>query len=348
MAAPLAESFADRLDGLGGLVDAWTREAVARAVGTPAAAFGQILEYHLGWRSETLEPLAVPASPGKRVRAAITLLVCEAVCGSVEPARAAAVAVELVHNFSLVHDDIQDHSPVRRSRPTIWTLWGKAQGINAGDALFALAMAYLAENGTTRAAEMVSVLSRTCLRLVQGQYLDLDLQQGTTPLSTETYDAMVSGKTAALFEAAARLGAISGGASHEVEGHYAAFGHEVGIAFQEQDDLLGVWGDADQVGKAADDVAERKRGLPAALALTRPDAPTWLCGLYADSQAVLDANSVRRVVAHLDAAGIRTEVEQQVARHYGQAMEALALAGGREPAAAHLRALCDALVDRRS
>src|SRR5688500_4618145 len=132
-----------RLTELGAIVDGWTRAALADSISQPAQRFGRMLDYHLGWRDVDLEVLEVPAPAGKRLRPALAALVCEAVCGSIEPARSAAVAVELIHNFSLVHDDIQDRSELRRHRATFWTLWGAAQGINAGDALFALAQVVL-------------------------------------------------------------------------------------------------------------------------------------------------------------------------------------------------------------
>src|SRR5690242_17120030 len=122
------------LTELGELVDGWLRQTLTESISAPARRFGAMLEYHLGFRDEQLEPLAKTAPAGKKLRPALALLVCQAVSGELEPARDAAVAVELIHNFSLVHDDIQDRSPLRRHRPTLWTLWGAAQGINAGDA----------------------------------------------------------------------------------------------------------------------------------------------------------------------------------------------------------------------
>src|SRR6185436_18440751 len=101
-------------------------------------------------------------------------------------------AVELIHNFSLVHDDIQDRSALRRHRPTLWSLWGAAQGINAGDALFALAQIVLAQEATELRARMVTELNRTSLLLAEGQYLDIELQQGGTPATADTYEAIIA------------------------------------------------------------------------------------------------------------------------------------------------------------
>src|SRR5215216_1534772 len=129
----------EELTRLGQLTDNYIRGALNERMSAPAERFRAMLEYHLGWRGPDLELLPTPAPPGKKLRPALALLVCKGVSGREEPALPGAAGVELIHNFSLVHDDIQDRSELRRHRPTLWSLWGAAQGINAGDALFALA-----------------------------------------------------------------------------------------------------------------------------------------------------------------------------------------------------------------
>src|SRR5215831_4509276 len=165
-----------------------------------------MLEYHLGWRTPDLQRVSQPAPSGKKLRPALVLLVCQAVCGEIVPAaRDAAAAVELIHNFSLVHDDIQDNSAMRRHRPTVWSLWGMPQGINAGDALFALAQVALTSDGSSLAARLSAELNTTALGLAEGQFLDIDMQDGSTPTTLDTYEAMVARKTGALFAAACRM-----------------------------------------------------------------------------------------------------------------------------------------------
>jgi geranylgeranyl diphosphate synthase type I len=334
---------------LGDLVDSWTREVLAQAVSAPARRFGNMLEYHLGWRNERLERLDVAAPSGKKLRPALALLVSQAVSGQVEPARDAAVGVELIHNFSLVHDDIQDRSPLRRHRPALWTLWGAAQGINAGDALFALAQTTIVRGGGVLAARLAAELNATALSLAEGQYLDIELQNGRVPATLEGYEAMITRKTGALFACACRLGAIAAGAAEEAQAAYAAYGLELGLAFQEQDDLLGVWGVSTETGKPdAADVVERKRGLPAALALGREDAPEWLRALYDGREAETSEADVARVVALFDAIGVREQIEERVANRYRRALDCLTAAGPREPARGYLAAICDVLTTRRA
>lgn len=337
-----------RLAKLSALVDAWTREAVAASVTPVAARFGAMLEYHLGWRDEQLTPLARPANSGKRLRSGLALLVCEAVAGDIQPARDAAVALELVHNFSLVHDDVQDRSDTRRHRWTVWRLWGDAQAINVGDALFALAQSVLLGDGSPWAAAQVAAINQACLRLVEGQYLDLELQRGALPITIQQYEAMIERKTAALIACATRLGALAGGAEPEAVERLAAFGHELGLAFQEQDDLLGVWGHPDETGKPpAADVAGRKKGLPAVLALGRPDAPAWFRQAYVPDPADLPAEQVERIIQYFDAIGLREAVAGRVRARHDAALAALRQAGGRQPAFGQLEALCESLVSRR-
>ncbi len=340
----------EQLAQLGQLVDGWTRDAVAAGISAQAQHLGAMLDYHLGWRDEQLQPLSVPARAGKKLRPALTLLVCRAVCGETTVvAHNAAVAVELVHNFSLVHDDIQDHSELRRHRRTLWSLWGMEQGINAGDALFALAQQVVVRDASVLAAAMSAELNSTALKLAEGQFLDIDLQQGQFPITLDAYETMITRKTGALFACACRLGAMAAGASVAACDAYATYGLELGIAFQEQDDLLGVWGSAAETGKPeAADIVERKRGLPAAMALSLPDAPTWLTSAYAEANGAADAQLVRRIIAHFDRLDLRASVERRVSVRYRRAIECLALADPREPARGYLTAICGALVSRRT
>jgi geranylgeranyl diphosphate synthase type I len=339
-----------QLTRLGELTDGWIRAAVAQTVSAEAPRLGAMLEYHLGWRDERLQPLVLPAPAGKKLRPALALLVCQAVCGEInDAARNAAAAVELIHNFSLVHDDIQDRSELRRHRPTVWSLWGMPQGINVGDALFALAQLVVLRKGTPLAAAMATELNATALLLAEGQFLDIDLQLGETPATIETYETMIVRKTGVLFACACRLGAMAGGSSQSTCDTYAAYGRELGVAFQEQDDLLGVWGQSIATGKPeAADIVERKRGLPAAMALSLKDAPDWLRSVYAERDGVVDGDMVKRIISHFDQLDLRTAVERRVEERYQRALDCLEMADAREPARGYLAAICEALVSRRA
>jgi geranylgeranyl diphosphate synthase type I len=340
----------EELARYGALVDGWTRTAVAESISPEAQRLGALLEYHLGWRDEHLQPLDQPAPAGKKLRPALVLLVAQAVSGEINAAaRNAAVAVELIHNFSLVHDDIQDHSELRRHRRTVWSLWGMPQGINAGDALFALAQRVVVRDGSAEAAAMAAELNATALSLAEGQFLDIDLQQGQTPVTLDAYETMITRKTGVLFACACRLGAMAAGASTAERNAYAAYGLELGVAFQEQDDLLGVWGRSTETGKPeAADIVERKRGLPAAMALSLADAPAWLRSAYAETDGAVDRQLVERIIAHFDNLDLRSTVEQRVEARYRTALESLAKAAPREPARGYLTAICEALVSRRT
>ena len=340
----------EELARLGELTDGWIREAIAQHVSPSARRLAAMLEYHLGWRGPDLQTLAKPAPAGKKLRPALVLLVCQAVRGEINtPARHSAVAVELIHNFSLVHDDIQDRSELRRHRPTLWSLWGMPQAINAGDALFALAQKVLVQDGSALAAQLAAELNATTVLLAEGQFLDIDLQNGDTPVTLEAYEAMISRKTGVLFASACRMGALAAGASPAASAAFAAYGHELGVAFQEQDDLLGVWGRSADTGKPdAADIIERKRGLPAAMALSLPSAPEWLRAAYDEDQAELSRETISRIISHFDDLNLRAAIEQRVEGRYRKALESLEAAGAREPARGYLVAICEALVSRRT
>jgi geranylgeranyl diphosphate synthase type I len=242
--------------------------------------FHDMLTYHMGWTGEG----AGPEATGKRIRPLMVLL-CTAACeADWRSALPAAAAVELVHNFSLVHDDIQDNSDKRRGRPTTWVKWGMPMAINVGDALFVMSNQAIIDLKENYSAEVVvraaEILHNTCLELTRGQFLDMSYEE-RNDLATEDYWPMVSGKTAALLSACCHIGSLLGGADESRQDAYRSFGHYLGLAFQVQDDILGIWGDEIVTGKsAASDLLEGKNSLPvlAGLSTNGKFAARWRGG----------------------------------------------------------------------
>jgi len=279
----------------------------------------EMMVYHLGLDAESV------LSQGKRIRPLLVLLCC----GSAGPdpegwrrALPAAAAVELLHNFSLIHDDIQDASPTRRGRPAVWKRWGIPQAINAGDAMYTLAYRALldqrAVSGPEISLEMQRVLQDTCLALTRGQYLDLDFET-RRDISLEEYWEMISGKTAALLAACTELGALAAGVSEDRQGAYREFGRSLGLAFQVQDDLLGIWGDESRTGKpSGGDLTAGKKSLPILFGLSQEGefARRWRTG-----PVLAEASS--GMAAQLDAEGGREFTEAQVRTKTGEAMHFL-------------------------
>lgn len=226
------------------------------------ASFYGMMRYHLGWVDENLQP--VKAQGGKRIRPLLCLLVCEAISGDYRPALPPACAVELVHNFSLIHDDIEDKSHQRRGRATVWRVWGVPQAINAGDGLLALAHLALHRLSTPERVltQVTQILDRACLDLCEGQYLDIAFQ-GRTEVTPELYLTMARKKTASLLECAAHLGAILATEEERIVEAYRGFARNLGLAFQITDDLLGIWGEEAVTGKGVgEDIRAGKKSLP--------------------------------------------------------------------------------------
>jgi geranylgeranyl diphosphate synthase type I len=242
--------------------------------------FHEMLTYHMGWTGEG----AGPEATGKRIRPLMVLL-CTAACGADwQLALPAATAVELVHNFSLVHDDIQDNSDKRRGRTTTWVKWGMPMAINVGDALFVMSNQAIIDLKANYPAEVVvkaaEILHNTCLDLTRGQFLDMSYEK-TNELGVEDYWPMVSGKTAALLSACCHIGSLLGGADEARQDAYRSFGQYLGLAFQVADDILGIWGDEALTGKsAASDLIEGKKSLPvlAGLGANQEFAARWKQG----------------------------------------------------------------------
>jgi geranylgeranyl diphosphate synthase type I len=297
-----------------------------------------MLAYHLGWTDS--------GGGGKRIRPLLCLLACAAAGGDWRQALPLAAAVELIHNFSLIHDDIQDNSPLRHGRPTIWSRWGQAQAINAGDAMFTLAFLAphrLSDLGvppeTTLAA--LAELKRTCLGLTQGQYLDMAFERRQR-VTVDEYLSMIEKKTAVLIAASTYLGACIAGADPSRLDDYYHFGLNLGLAFQLQDDLLGIWGDPAVTGKsAASDLEKRKKSLPVVYGLERS---AEFARLY--SAPHTPNASVAGLADMLAQVGARTEAERRAQAATACAVEALARCRPSEPAGEALRELTDQLLHR--
>lgn len=228
----------------------------------------RMARYHLGWEDAKGRPID---AGGKGLRPSLCLLSCEALGGEREKALPAAAAVELVHNFSLVHDDIQDRDAERHHRPTVWSVWGDAQAINAGDALLALAhlaLFRLADGGLPAATlvNAAQLLDARTLEMVEGQTLDLGFES-EVEITLDDYFGMIEKKTGALFGCALHLGALVAGADDTTARRLDAAGRALGTAFQIKDDVLGTWGEAGKTGKPADDIRRRKKSLPVVYAL---------------------------------------------------------------------------------
>lgn len=248
--------------------------------------FHEMLTYHMGWTGEG----AGPEATGKRIRPLLVLLTASS-CGADhssstawQSALPAAAAIELVHNFSLVHDDIEDNSPKRRGRDTTWIKSGVPMAINVGDALFVLSSQAIIDLKENYPAEVVmkaaEILHNTCLELTRGQFLDMSYEE-RNDLGVEDYWPMIAGKTAALLAACCQMGALLGGADDELQDIYRSYGHYLGLAFQVQDDILGIWGDETVTGKsAASDLVEGKNSLPVLIGLGKKGkfAERWAQG----------------------------------------------------------------------
>ncbi len=260
-----AEQLAKALQRFRPAIEQELRQALAAVDRQPglAAFYGQ-MAYHLGWVDADLQPTE-PVS-GKLLRPALVISACElaatvASATAAEIARRcdqalpAAAAVELLHNFSLIHDDIEDRDVLRRHRPTLWSIWGEAQGINTGDALFCvthLTLLKIAERGVAPGltVQIARLLDRTALTLCEGQYLDMSYEShaGITPAQ---YLDMVTRKTAALMRTATEIGARIGAPRRPaMAAALGDFGQELGIAFQVRDDLLGIWADRETSGES--------------------------------------------------------------------------------------------------
>jgi len=284
----------------------------------------EMIRYHLG--------LDGSGPAGKRMRPLLGLLAYASITGTYEPALPGAAAVELGHNFSLIHDDIEDADLERRHRPTLWALHGIPQAINTGDAVFVLsriALHRLTELGFSdhKVLRLMRLYDETCLALCEGQYIDIWTSGHDDPMTVELYFDMIGRKTAALISAAIEAGALLATDDEAVIARYRAFGWDLGLAFQLNDDLLGIWGEEAATGKAASDIAKHKKTLPVLYAFEQatPADRLRLGEVYRDPAP--SAEAIADAVAILERTGARAYTRDQAHRYRDAALAELDAAG---------------------
>jgi len=322
---------------------AWLDDEMAASLdsASPDLSLYHWVGYHLGWRAADLQQMSPEdrrKHGGKRLRGVLTILACEALGGVGRHAAPAGAAVEFVHNFSLVHDDIEDNDAERRHRPTVWRLWGVPHAINVGSnmqAMVDVALLRLVErHPPERVLQCFQVLARAVIQMTEGQFLDMAAEDSDS-VSLDSYLRMIGGKTAALLEAALRLGALLGTKDEVRVGALTRFGRAFGLAFQCQDDYLGMWGEPSVTGKpVGSDLLQGKRSLPIvhALEASRGDA-----GVQARLRGVLSSRDVPAALQLLEELGTAGWVRAQVEAHTRSAVEALEAAGAGEPYAEAIR-----------
>jgi len=300
----------------------------------------EMVRHHFGWDR------AGGDQGGKRVRPLLTLLCASAAGGDWRQALPAASSVELIHNFTLIHDDVEDSSETRRGRPTVWSRWGVPQAVNTGDFIYAashLACHRLLGLGVS-AATAYAVQHRldlACLSLTQGQHLDLAFERSES-VQAEDYLEMISGKTAALIAAAAAAGAQTAGAGPDATDTFHRFGWNLGMAFQLLDDLLGIWGEPGETGKSsADDLRQGKKTYPVLLGLeaSAEFAHLWAAGRSGPPEIV----PLQRA---LEGCSADRRTRERAEAYTREAMRALEQTGPRPPGEAELEDLAQRLLQR--
>ena len=318
------------------------KEAISSSADHGTPELHKMITYQLGWTGEN----AGLKAEGKQIRPLLVLLGTEAAGGDWQAALPAAAAVELIHNFSLIHDDIEDNSSLRRGRPTVWKNWGEAQAINTGDSVFALANLSLMNLEKTLSADIAhqagKLFHATCLHLTQGQHLDILFENRDT-VSLEDYWQMVGGKTAALLAVSMEVGALCASVPDVIQSNYRDFGHYLGLAFQAQDDILGIWGDQDQIGKSnTGDLITGKKTLPVlyGLAQKKEFYNCWSAGS-------INCENASELSQTLEAEGGRVYAQNTADRLTDLALTALENAQPSGEAGDTLRELADKLLHRK-
>lgn len=310
------------------------------------ASVASVAAYHSG----ILDIAGLPvARPGKALRPALALACGRAAGGPLDvptpPMVSAALAVELMHDFSLLHDDVMDGDQMRRHRPAAWTVFGVSRAVLAGDALLSLALSQAAAVGGDT---LVNTFRQLCVG--QGDDVAVDAETAARPGGSAGLAAVLSiaeNKTGALLGGTCELGALAGGADSASAGLYQEFGRELGVAFQLIDDVLGIWGDPDRTGKPTrSDLSARKVTLPVAAALSAGGgAAAELRDLYSRQTELTEAD-IARAAQLVEEAGGRSWAQDESKRRMDAALAALSHAAPDPVAEAELHHIAALIVDR--
>ncbi len=298
------------------------------------------MRYHLGWKDEKgnwLKEEERGKFGGKRIRPLLLLAVNKLLGGSLKSSLPAASAVEFLHNFSLIHDDIEDGDEIRRFRPTVWKIWGIPQAINLGSSMQALVylsvLRLLEKFPPGMVNRVVEELTFAIISMTEGQYLDLTMQEkGETTVSDYLY--MVRRKTGALFERACRIAAILAGKKEETVERAGKFGIFFGLAFQVKDDYLGIWGEAEKIGKPAEDVHKGKMSFPIVFALNKSQRKEELAEILAKNEKTKE--DIEKVLGILEEIDAREYTREMCESYTDDAVFHLSQLGGRGSIKKHL------------
>jgi geranylgeranyl diphosphate synthase type I len=300
--------------------------------------------YHFGWVDVEGSPVP-PGRHGKGVRPTLAILSAQAVGASPETAIPGAVAVELVHNFSLIHDDIVDNDAERRHRATVWKIFGVGNAIIVGDALMGLALEVLMEEPTAPRMAAAADLTRATMNMITGQHMDMSFDHQSEIDVADSWK-MVSHKTGALLAHASAVGAILANAPQDTIDGLRRFGMELGMGFQALDDLLGIWGDPQVTGKpAGNDLRERKMSIPITVALrSGTKAGEQLASLFAKDH--LEEADIARAADLVEKAGGRVATVAAAKQRLQGAVKAISAADIEPGPAGELLDLAHFVVDR--
>ncbi len=282
-----------------------------------------MMQYQLGWIDS--QGNAANNNSGKMLRAVLCLLACESLNGGdFKKALPIAAAIELIHNYSLVHDDIQDDDEFRRHRPTVWKIWGKPQAINAGSALKVLSTLSVLnlkahKISTEKQVEIFKILNDSCLAMIEGQFLDIDFED-RTDIDVDDYMEMIKKKTSALISGALKIGAVINIDNNRLA-PFEKFGMFLGIAFQIKDDILGIWGNDAKTGKPkGNDIRKRKKSLPIIFCLQESGERIRERLANAYRKKRISQRNVNNILAYLDRVKAREFCDEMARKYYRLAL----------------------------
>jgi geranylgeranyl diphosphate synthase type I len=308
-----------------------------------------MMKYHMGWIDERgLE--SRNAVGGKMLRATLCLLASESVTGDYKKALPVSAAIELIHNYSLVHDDIQDGDELRRHRATVWKIWGSPQAINAGSALKMLAdMSVLKLRGNgipaEKQLEVFDILGSGCLKMIEGQFMDIDFEDRDR-ISVGQYLEMIEKKTSALISGALESGAVLGLEREKLDG-FQRFGKYLGIAFQITDDILGIWGNDKKTGKPqGNDIRKKKKSLPIVFCIQEGGHMEVSRLLSVYKKRKINDRAVAAVLDILEKSGARGFCSRQAVKYYEMALDEMERLPIRKESVSHYREIAGFLINR--